>query len=143
MLITAMVFFILGAQVLHAQSVPTVQKVENSLRKNGRYAMMVMNVQHFNAALLTGKALHQRSPKIRFQIIACGSLVKELAENSELKKEVAKATQQSGHQVVICGLSIKQFNVNTADLPTEAVITDNALLYSFGLQEMGYKTLIL
>ena len=110
---------------------------------NGKYAMMVMNVQHFKAAMITGNAFYKKSPKVKFQIIACGNLVKEIAENPELKKEVAKVAQIPGHQVVICGLSIRQLNVDSAKLPKEAVITDNALLYSFGLQEMGYKMLIL
>lgn len=140
---TTMVILMLGTQLIKAQTLPTVQKVENSLRKNGKYAMMVMNVQHFKAAMITGNAFYKKSPKVKFQIIACGNLVKEIAENPELKKEVAKAAQIPGHQVVICGLSIRQLNVDSAKLPKEAVITDNALLYSFGLQEMGYKMLIL
>ncbi len=143
MLVTAMVILTLGTQLSQAQKLPTVKEVGNSLKNKGKYAMMVMNSKHLSAALLTGRQLQQRSPQIKFQVIACGSLVKELADNADLKQTVATAAEMSGHQVVICGLSIKQFNVNTANLPKEAVITDNALLYSFGLQELGYKMLIL
>ena len=138
-----MVLFTLGTQLLPAQELPTVQHVENSVKKKGKYAMMVMNPKHLTAALLTGRQLQQQSPRIKFQIIACGGLVKELSENKELKMAVAEASKITGHQVVICGLSISQFQVNRADLPPEAIITENALLYSFGLQEMGYKMLIL
>ena len=141
--LTTMVIFMLGTQFLQAQTLPTVQNIESSLKKNGKYAMMVMNVQHFKAALITGNALYNKSPRIKFQLIACGNLVKEIAENPELQKEVYKVSQIPGHQVVICGLSIRQLNVDTTKLPKEVVITENALLYSFGLQEMGYKMLIL
>lgn len=51
--------------------------------------------------------------------------------------------EKEGVAVLACGISMKKFNIATADLPRSVQVTKNGLLYIFGLQENGYKTITL
>lgn len=127
----------------NAQTVESIQKTENSIRKNGKYALLVMKAQHLKAAIQTGIEFKTKSKKIDFQIITCGELVKEISQNPELQKLIEDAVNQYGLKILICGLSIEQFKVDKNLLPKETPVTENGLIYMFGLQENSYKAIVL
>lgn len=127
----------------NAQSVENIQKTENSIRKNGKYALLVMKAQHLKAAIQTGIKFKTKSEKIEVQIITCGELVKEISQNVELQNLIKDAVSQYGLNILICGLSIEQFKVDKNLLPKETPVTENGLIYMFGLQENGYKAIVL
>jgi intracellular sulfur oxidation DsrE/DsrF family protein len=140
-LIFALITF--GAGNLMAQSSESIQKTEQSIRKKGKYALLVMKAQHLKQAIKTGIEFKTTSNKIDFQIITCGELVKEISLDKELQSVLKNAVMQHGLKILICGLSIEQFNVDKHLLPNETPVTKNGLIYMFGLQENGFKTIIL
>lgn len=132
-----------GSKSLHAQTIQSIQKTEQSIRKNGKYALLVMKVQHLKAAIQTGIELKNKSQKLDFQIVTCGELVKQISLDKELQKLIIDAVKHHGLKILVCGLSITQFKVDKTLLPKETLATENGLIYMFGLQEQGYKTVIL
>ncbi len=132
-----------GAGNLNAQTTESVQKTEQSIRKNGKYAIMVMKAQHLKTAVKTGIELKTFSQKIDFQIIACGELVKEISQDAALQSLIKNAVTQHGLKVLVCGLSVEQLKVDKSLLPKEIAVTKNGLIYMFGLQEKKYKSIVL
>lgn len=119
-----------------------IKKTEHSIKRKGKYALLVRTDKHLKAAIKTGKALLEQSDKIDYQIVLCGALLKDLSTTDSLKELVKDATD-SGLHVLLCGLSIQQLSLKTEDLPKSAQITENGLIYLWGLQENGYKTIAL
>ena len=132
-----------GAGNMNAQTAESIQKTEHSIRKNGKYALMVMKAQHLKTAVNTGIEFKANSKKIDFQIIACGELVKEISQDAALQSIIKNAVTQHGLKVLVCGLSVEQFKVDKTLLPKETPVTKNGLIYMFGLQEKNYKSIIL
>lgn len=132
-----------GAENLNAQTTENIQKTEQAIHKKGKYALLVMKVQHLKAAIQTGIEFKTKSRKIDFQIVTCGELVKEISLDKALQNLIHNAVNQHGLKILVCGLSITQFKVDKTLLPEETHLTENGLIYMFGLQEQGYKTVIL
>ena len=120
----------------------TIAQVENSIQKDGRYAMLVRNAEHLQAAVKTGADLIKDNPGLDFQIVVCGALVKDIAGNAATRELMDRA-EKEGVIILACGISLKKFNIAAADLPRTVQVTENGLLYIFGLQENGYKTITL
>ncbi|AEA45000.1 hypothetical protein [Fluviicola taffensis] len=137
------VLCISGTNAAKAQTSLEISKTEQSIKKNGKYAMLVMKAQHLKAAIITGKEFKAKSPNIDFQVVICGELVKEISADSLLQALVLEAIQNKEVKFLFCGLSISQLKIDKNTLPKEVPITDNGLIYLFGLQEHGYKTIIL
>jgi intracellular sulfur oxidation DsrE/DsrF family protein len=135
--------FIMGTENASAQTAKKINQVEQSIKSNGKYALLVMNPKHLNVAILTGERFKNKSKKIDFQIVTCGEVVKEISANEELKKSVVEAVQKYGLKIVVCGLTVKQLNIDKALLPPETPIVDNGIVYMFGLEELGYKSIII
>jgi intracellular sulfur oxidation DsrE/DsrF family protein len=128
---------------LNAQSVDEIKRTEQSIQKKGKYAMLVMKSQHLKAAIKTGIEFKTKSSKIDFQIVTCGELVKEISQDQELQKIIVSAVILQGLKILICGLSIEQLKVDRTLLPKETGVTENGLIYMFGLLEEGFKTITL
>lgn len=120
----------------------TVAQIENSIKKDGKYAMLVRNAEHLEASVKTGAELIKQNPSIAFQIVVCGPLVKDIADVAAMRQLMYRA-EEEGVTVLACGISMKKFNIAAADLPRSVKVTENGLLYIFGLQENGYKTITL
>jgi intracellular sulfur oxidation DsrE/DsrF family protein len=120
----------------------SVNEVENSIKADGKYAMLVRNVEHLQASVKTAAGLIKDNPGLDFQIVVCGPLVKEVAGNAATRELMDRA-EKEGMIILACGISMKKFNVSAADLPRSVQVTENGLLYIFGLQENGYKTITL
>jgi len=139
-ILIAILFF--GINSTLAQTETEISNIENTIVKKGKYALLVKKAQHLKAAILTGNDFKNRSEKIDFQIVVCGQLVKEITKDQELQQLITKATA-NGLKILACGLSIKQLSVDKEELPKSMAITQNGLIYMFGLQEKGYKTITL
>ena len=137
MVLTASLF----TDTLSAQEL-TVTQVENSINKEGKYGMLVRNAEHLKASVKTGLELIKENPKIEFQIVICGVLVKDLAGDTQLR-QLMQTAKNGGVNILACGLSMKKFSITELDLPPTVEVTENGLLYIFGLQENGYKTITL
>ena len=132
-----------GVGNLNAQTAESVQETEQSIRENGKYAIMVMKAPHLKTAVTTGIEFKTFSNKIDFQIIVCGELVKEISQDAALQSVIKNAVTQHGLKVLVCGLSIEQLKVDKTLLPKEISVTKNGLIYMFGLQEKNYKSIVL
>lgn len=142
-LITFIALLTLGLGLANGQTPEAIKETEQAVRKDGRYAMLVMKAQHLKAGIKTGIAFKSKSEKIDFQIVACGMLVKEISEDAELQSLIKNTVSDQGLKILVCGLSIQQFGINKTLLPKETPITENGLIYMFGLQELGYKSITL
>lgn len=142
-ILITMTIAILGTGNIYGQSETEVQQTEQAVKMDGKYGILVMKAQHLKAAILTGKQLKNKSHLIDFQLLICGELVKEISNEVDLQEDIRESVADKGLKILVCGLSIHQFQVDKTSLPKEASITENGLLYMFGLQEQGYKTVIL
>lgn len=133
----------IGAGNLSAQTDENIQAIEQSIRKDGQFAIMAMKAQHFKTAVATGIDFKSNSKDIDFQVVACGELVKEISQDQALQSLIKEAAAQHGLKFLVCGLSIAQLKVDKALLPKEVSVTKNGMIYMFGLQEKGYNTLVL
>ncbi|MBI1182997.1 hypothetical protein GC194_01905 [bacterium] len=143
LIILALIFIAFGSKPINAQTAQEVQKVESSIRKNGKYSILVMNTQHLKAAIKTGIGFTSTSQRIDFQIVTCGKLLDEIAQDPELQNLIKTAVNEQGLKILACGLSIEQLNIDKTLLPVEMQITGNGLIYMFGLQEKGFNTIAL
>ncbi len=50
---------------------------------------------HFMVSVMTGEEYKAKSPKIEFEIVLIGEVVKDLAENPELKPFIEKLKKQA------------------------------------------------
>lgn len=141
--ITTLLFisFVMGTTNISAQTAEEINYVEQSIKSNGKYALLVMNPKHLKVAIMTGERFKDKSKKIGFQIVTCGEVVKEISTNQELKKTVIEAVQKYGLKIVVCGLTVKQLNIDKTLLPAETPIVNNGIVYMFGLEELGYKSI--
>lgn len=130
-----------GTNMSQAQTIENINKTEQAIKSNGKYALMVMNAQHLKAGILTGKELKEKSSGIDFQIVTCGELVKEISQDKTLQNLIVDAVKHYGLKILACGLSIKQLGVDKSLLPAEMPVTANGLIYMLGLEEQGYKTI--
>ncbi|MCH7400459.1 hypothetical protein ACFOUP_10710 [Belliella kenyensis] len=142
-IIIILVLVAISTSTVQSQTTQEIQKTEQSIKKNGKYASLVMRNQHLEAAILTGKSFKNKSKKIDFQIVVCGELVKEIIQDTALQSLIEEGVNQHGLKVLICGLSINRLNLDKEKLPQSVTITENGLIYMFGLQEQGFKTVIL
>lgn len=127
----------------YAQTSENIAKTEQAIKKNGKYALLVMSVQHLKSAIKTGIELKTYSPKIDIQIISCGELVRDISKDKDLQNLTLNAITKNGLKILICGLSIEQLKIDKTLLPIEIPVTKNGLIYLFGLQELGYKSITL
>lgn len=138
--------FILGTgftNFANAQKSPVpVNKVENSLKSNGKYAIMVQNPMHFMVSIMTGEEYRAKGEKLQFEIVLIGDVVKDLAENKELDTYVRKA-EELGIRIVVCEFAMNKFGIKKSQYLPYVETTPNGFTYIFGLQELGFKTITL
>lgn len=117
----------------------TVQEIENSIDKKGKYAILVQNSKHFMAAVMTGEEFKVKSDKIQFEIILVGEVLQALIDEKELLPVVQKA-DHLGIRIVVCGFAMSKMGIEKSQYPASILITSNGFSYLFGLQENGFKT---
>ena len=140
-----MIVFVFIGSVLYtpatAQSL-SVSAVENSVRKNGKYALLVPNARYFQAAVMTGKELKTNNPKMDFEIVIISAAAKDLATDESLKSFI-EISEKVGIRIVVCESAMNHFAVKKSDYHPSIETTPDGFAYMFGLQENGFKTITL
>src|SRR5690606_36201174 len=77
----------LSAQVL------TVAEVENSIKKDGKYVILVRNAEHLQASVITAAGHIKDKRRLNFQIVGCGPLVNDVA-GDEVTREIIGRTEK-------------------------------------------------
>ena len=136
--------FLLGITFFNdvkAQSLTTSQ-VENAIKKDGKYALLVQNSMHFMVSVMTGEEYKTKSSNIQFEIVLIGEVVKDLAEKEDLKHFIQKA-EKAGIKIVVCEFAMEKLGVKKSQYQPSIRTTPNGFTYLFGLQELGFKTITL
>lgn len=136
--------FLLGITLFNdvkAQSLTTSQ-VENAIKKDGKYALLVQNSMHFMVSVMTGEEYKTKNAGIQFEIILIGEVVKDLAEKEDLKAFIQRA-EKAGIKIVVCEFAMNKLGVNKSQYHSSILTTPNGFTYIFGLQELGFKTITL
>ena len=136
--------FLLGITFFNdvkAQSLTTSQ-VENTIKKDGKYAILVQNSKHFMVSVMTGEEYKTKNTGIQFEIVLIGEVVKDLAEKEDLKPFIEKA-QKTGVKIVVCEFAMEKLGVKKSQYQPSILTTPNGFTYLFGLQELGFKTITL
>lgn len=140
-----MIVFIFVGSVLYtpanAQSLST-SDVENSIKKDGKYAILVPNARYFQAAVMTGKTLKTNHPNIEFVIVVISAVAKDLATDKSLTPFI-ETSEKVGVRIVVCESAMHHFNVKKSDYHPSIETTPDGFVYFFGLQENGFKTISL
>ncbi|SFT06528.1 DsrE family protein [Sphingobacterium wenxiniae] len=136
--------FLLGITLFNdvkAQNLTTSQ-VENAIKKDGKYALLVQNSKHFMVSVMTGEEYKTKNTGIQFEIVLIGEVVKDLAEKEDLKPFIEKA-QKTGVKIVVCEFAMEKLGVKKSQYQPSILTTPNGFTYLFGLQELGFKTITL
>jgi len=103
--------FLLGITLFNdvkAQNLTTSQ-VENAIKKDGKYALLVQNSKHFMVSVMTGEEYKTKNTGIQFEIVLIGEVVKDLAEKEDLKPFIEKA-QKTGVKIVVCEFAMEKLD---------------------------------
>jgi intracellular sulfur oxidation DsrE/DsrF family protein len=100
------------------------------------------NIQQLKPILQTASELAKEDGKKHgeFYVIICGNTVNDIVDNSDFKELLGKAKNQHV-KVIVCGISLKKFNIDPNTLPDSLEITPNGILYGFQLTKQGFITL--
>jgi len=136
LVLTLSTSFSVNAQEQH------VNKIENSIKNDGKYALLVQNSNHFMASVMTGEEYKTKSDDIQFEIVLIGKVVKDLAVNETLIPLIEKA-KKLGIRIVVCEFAMNKLGIKKSDYHSYVQTTSNGFTYLFGLQENGFKTISL
>lgn len=120
----------------------TTSQVENAIKKDGKYVLLVQNSMHFMVSVMTGEEYKTKSSNIQFEIVLIGEVVKDLAEKEDLKPFIQKA-EKAGVKIVVCEFAMNKLGVKKSQYHPSILTTPNGFTYLFGLQELGFKSITL
>lgn len=125
--------------VLTAQTSPSAAEVNRVATKN--YAVLISQPNHVRAAVNTAETITATSEYQRknFVVMACAKSVEAFVKGSTMEQEIEKG-KAAGVTYRICGMSLKQFNIDPASLVEGVEIIPNGLTHMFELQAKGYTT---
>ncbi len=132
------VVLLAGNYSTSAQSTDAIDKIEKSIKSDGKYAILAGNYKHFEGSVRTGLRMRQGNPDLQFQIVLIGMVVKEITTDEHLLALVENC-KTAGIKIVICENAMKALNVAKSDLHPYIETTSSGFLYMFGLQENGFK----
>lgn len=132
--------FLFAVNPMNAQQIKVAEVEQVMLQKDGKYAILLQNSQHFMAAVISAEEYKKQFPNIEYHIVMIGPIVKELAENPDLLPFIQKAEE---HQVslVSCEFAMSKLGVKKSDYHPWVQTTPNAFSYVFGLKNLGFLTL--
>jgi intracellular sulfur oxidation DsrE/DsrF family protein len=142
--VSPIVFMILlfGNYLALGQTTETIDKIEKSIKADGKYAILAGNYKHFEGSVRTGLRMRNGNPNLLFQIVLIGMVVKEITADKNLLALVEDC-KTAGIQIVICQNAMKALGVSKSDLHPYLETTSSGFLYMFGLQENGFKVITL
>lgn len=140
-----MFLFVFVGSVLYtstsAQSL-SVTAIENAVKKDGKYAILVPNARYFQAAVMTGKKLKETNSQLDFEIVIISAAAKDLATDESLIYFI-DISENLGIRIVVCESAMNYFEVKKSDYHKSIETTPDGFVYLFGLQESGFKTITL
>jgi uncharacterized membrane protein YphA (DoxX/SURF4 family)/intracellular sulfur oxidation DsrE/DsrF family protein len=115
--------------------------VHSTTRQKHNYAVLISQPNHVKAAAHTAETMSPESEykRVNFVVMACAKSVEAFVKGSALEKEIQRG-RAAGVQFKICGMSLKQFNIDPGTLLEGVEIIPNGLSYMFDLQQNGYRT---
>ena len=140
-----MVLFVFVGSVLYTTATAqtlSISDIENSIKADGKYAILVPNARYFQAAVMTGKELKGNNPKIDFEIVIISAAAKDLATDENLTSFI-EISEKVGIRIVVCESAMNHFEVKKSDYHRSINTTPDGFAYIFGLQESGFKTITL
>ncbi|GAA4442722.1 hypothetical protein GCM10023188_42750 [Pontibacter saemangeumensis] len=122
------------AQSISAQNAPAASAIK-------KYAVLISQPNHLKAAVNTAETITASSTYNResFVVMACGKSVEAFVKGSKMTQEFEKG-KAAGITYQVCGMSLKQFNIDPATLVDGVEVVPNGLTYMFDLQQQGYIT---
>ena len=122
-----------------AQSTATPGAKTNATGK--KYAVLISQPNHLKAAVNTAETITKDSHYQResFVVMACGKSVEAFVKGSNMAQEFEKG-KTAGITYRVCGMSLKQFNIEASTLVEGVEVVPNGLTYMFDLQAEGYTT---
>jgi putative oxidoreductase len=122
-----------------AQSLTHQGSIIPAASKN--YAVLISQPNHLKAAVNTAESITKDSKFNRgsFVVMACAKSVEAFKKDGGMAAEIEKG-RAAGVTYMLCGMSLKQFNIRAADLVDGVEITPNGLTYMFDLKQKGYTT---
>ena len=128
-----LIVFVFVGSVLYtpasAQSL-SVSAIENSVKKDGKYAILVPNARYFQAAVMSGKSLKANNPKMDFQIVLISAVAKDLATDESLK-DFIEISEKAGLRIVVCESAMNHFGVKKSDYHPSIETTPDGFVYNF------------
>lgn len=105
-----------------------------------KFAVMVTDVQHFRAAILTANEMNVKGNRYSFIIVVAGELAKNMVEDSSLLDDIV-TSEKIGVKIVVCENALNYFNIPLEKLDRRVSTTKNSWIYMFQLKDKGYNTL--
>lgn len=110
-------------------------KIEN-------YIVLTNNIQQIRAISNAAQIMKSESAEEfgKMEVMVCGKTVSEMT-NEETMEPLLKAIEEGELDVKACGFSLKQFNIDSTDLPSQISVVENGIYYNFKKQHEGYNSL--
>ncbi|TXE07367.1 DsrE family protein [Gelidibacter salicanalis] len=139
-----MILVVVGSAVFTPTNAQTssVIESENSVKKDGKYALLVSNARYFQAAVRTGESLKANAPEMDFEVVLVGQVVKDIVTDVSLTKTI-ELSKKLGIRLVVCEAAMNHMQLKKSDYHSAIEFTPDGFIYIFGLQESGYKTITL
>ena len=121
-----------------------ISQIEHSLqlKKKGKYAIMVQTKMMLMSSIITGQEILKNNPKATFEIVMIAGVVKDIAEEQDLKEIMIKGNED-GIRFVSCEFAMNKLGVSKNQYLDFVQTTPNAFIYLFELQEKGFHQIIL
>ena len=108
--------------------------------KSTKFAVMVGDVTHFKAAILTAEQLLAAGQKFTIEVVIVGELAKAIAEDRSLLDDIDKA-EKLGVKLKVCEVALAHFKVSKDKLDKRIGTVRNGWIRMFELKDKGYNTL--
>ncbi|MFD2247925.1 DoxX family membrane protein [Pontibacter ruber] len=117
------------------------QQGTESVAAKKKYAVLISQPNHLKAAVNTAETITKdsRYNSEAFVVMACGKSVEAFKKDGGMTEEIEKG-KAAGVTYKICGMSLRQFNIDPNTLAEGVEITPNGLTYMFDLQQQGFTT---
>jgi len=111
----------------------------STTKDQNNYVVLTRNLSQLQVIFATSKDLKIEDGVNygEFHVIVCGETVKELTDHTVREGLLAKA-KEAKVNIVICGFSLDNFDVDRNAISKDLKIVDNGLLYNFQLQKKGF-----
>jgi intracellular sulfur oxidation DsrE/DsrF family protein len=132
-IIATLLFSLIGITKVQAQEINP---------KKNNYLILTKNIKQLSPVLQTAVSLakEDKNKYGSFYVIICGKTVMDIIGNVEFINLLNQAEIQNV-KIFACGISLKKFNINPENMPTNLEVTDNGILYGFQLSKKGFITL--